>query len=144
MRWPGHVEPGSTSDSLVSFVDLLPTFIDVAGGSVPFDVDGVSFLPTLNDGSQPHHDYVYGIATKQNIKNGAIFPSRSIRGERYKLVLNFNSKERLDFNTNLNTTSTALDAFISISAKMFGKPFEEFYDLQHDPKVQFLKLKICY
>ena len=33
-RWPGRIQPGSVSSALVSYVDLLPTFIEVAGGEV--------------------------------------------------------------------------------------------------------------
>ena len=32
VRWPGKIKPGSVSDALISYVDVLPTFIDVAGG----------------------------------------------------------------------------------------------------------------
>lgn len=30
-RWPGHIEPGTTSDTLVDFSDFLPTLLDLAG-----------------------------------------------------------------------------------------------------------------
>lgn len=49
VRWPGQVEPGSTSDALVGFVDLFATLADVVGAPVPADAaeDSVSFLPVL-------------------------------------------------------------------------------------------------
>ena len=31
VRWPGKVKPGRT-DALASYVDVLPTFVDIAGG----------------------------------------------------------------------------------------------------------------
>jgi arylsulfatase A-like enzyme len=31
VRWPGHVEPGSRCESLVSTVDIAPTFLTLAG-----------------------------------------------------------------------------------------------------------------
>ncbi len=53
VRWPGHVEPGSTSDVPVSGVDLLPTLCAAADVPVPDDrpIDGTSFLPLLDGGS---------------------------------------------------------------------------------------------
>ena len=50
VRWPGHVEPGTTSDVPVSGVDLLPTLCHLAGVPLPEDrpYDGTSFLPMLS------------------------------------------------------------------------------------------------
>lgn len=48
-RWPARVEPGTTSDQLVCFTDLLSTFADITGAKLPADAgpDSFSFLPTL-------------------------------------------------------------------------------------------------
>jgi arylsulfatase A-like enzyme len=51
VRWPGVVKPGTTSDSLVSTIDILPTVAEVAGAARPPAVDGRSMLPLLQ-GSQ--------------------------------------------------------------------------------------------
>jgi uncharacterized sulfatase len=40
--WPGRVAPRSTSDALVSWVDLLPTCLEAAGGRPPAGLDGRS------------------------------------------------------------------------------------------------------
>ena len=48
-RWPGKVARGATDDSsLISAVDLLPTFCEIAGAPLPNDYqpDGVSQLAT--------------------------------------------------------------------------------------------------
>ena len=51
VRWPGHVEPGSTHDAMISTNDIFPTVADIVGG--PTDVqdsvppDSHSFLPAL-------------------------------------------------------------------------------------------------
>ena len=31
VRWPGNVKPGTVTDAMVNFVDVLPTFVEVAG-----------------------------------------------------------------------------------------------------------------
>jgi arylsulfatase A-like enzyme len=45
LRWPGQVEPGSTSDSLLSLVDLAPTFLTAAGVDVPGVMQGMDQGP---------------------------------------------------------------------------------------------------
>jgi len=58
-KWPGKIKAGSRSDHISAFWDVLPTFADIAGMSVPEDIDGISFLPTLVGAKQPKHDYLY-------------------------------------------------------------------------------------
>ena len=47
VRWPGHIEPGSTSDHLFYHPDLLPTLAEITGATPPQEIDGLSILPTL-------------------------------------------------------------------------------------------------
>jgi arylsulfatase A-like enzyme len=47
VRWPGTVKPGSTSASIVSNIDFAETFLDVAGLSLPVDMQGQSLVPIL-------------------------------------------------------------------------------------------------
>ncbi|MCB1091959.1 MAG: sulfatase-like hydrolase/transferase, partial [Verrucomicrobiae bacterium] len=59
-RWPGRIAPGSVSDFLGYFPDLLPTIAELSGAKAPADIDGVSFLPTLTgQGEQKRHDFLY-------------------------------------------------------------------------------------
>jgi len=46
-RWPGHIPPGSVSDHVSAFWDMMPTFAEIAGTEAPSDLDGVSMLPAL-------------------------------------------------------------------------------------------------
>lgn len=50
MRWPERIDAGQVSGEVVSALDFLPTFCDLAGASVPSDLelDGANFLPALN------------------------------------------------------------------------------------------------
>jgi N-acetylgalactosamine-6-sulfatase len=55
-RWPGRIPAGATDNvSLISAVDLLPTFCDIAGAELPADYepDGVSQLATLTGTAAP-------------------------------------------------------------------------------------------
>jgi len=131
VRWPNRIKPKSKSDQLVTIVDILPTLLEIAGGNVPDDIDGVSFLRILEGKENKIRDYVYGIATRQNIQSCYVFPSRSVRNHRYKYVRNFNSLEVVEQNM---TSNQAVNAFIKRGAEAFPRvPFEELYDLQKDP-----------
>ena len=60
-RWPGRIAPGTSSDHVSGFQDVLPTLAELAGAETPDDIDGISFLPTLLGRSQDQreHDYLY-------------------------------------------------------------------------------------
>jgi len=61
LRWPGHIQPGTTSDVAVSGVDFLPTMCGLAGIDVPEDrvLDGVSLLPLLRGQPLVRHHPLY-------------------------------------------------------------------------------------
>lgn len=61
IKWPGKIKPGSKTDLISAFWDVLPTFSEVAEIPVPKNLDGISFLPTLlnNTSEQKQHDYLY-------------------------------------------------------------------------------------
>ena len=58
-RWPGKIKPGTTSDHISAFWDMLPTFCEIAGVDTPENVDGISMVPALLGGTQRKHDYLY-------------------------------------------------------------------------------------
>jgi arylsulfatase A-like enzyme len=59
-RWPGHIEPGTTSNQLGAFWDMLPTLCELAGAETPTGIDGISIVPTLlGQGKQKQHEYLY-------------------------------------------------------------------------------------
>ena len=52
VRWPGVIEPGSINYDIVSNLDFAETFLDIAGASIPSDMQGRSLLP-LFKGNTP-------------------------------------------------------------------------------------------
>lgn len=52
-RWPKHIKPQTTSSSVISFADVMPTLAKIGGGQAPTETDGLDFSPTLNGGDQP-------------------------------------------------------------------------------------------
>ena len=58
--WKDHIQPGSHSDHISAFWDVLPTLAELAGAEIPENTDGISFLPALTGkGTQITHDYMY-------------------------------------------------------------------------------------
>ena len=77
------------------------------------------------------HDYVFGVSTRQNIRECKIFPSRMVRGNRYKLIRNFNSVEVVNSNLGDNPV---INQLAKMGAESFPNvPYEELYDLEKDP-----------
>ena len=143
VRWPGVTEPGSETDSLVAYVDVVPTLIEAAGGASP-DLDGSSFLDVLNGKADRHRDYVFGVQTSFGICNGSMYPIRSVRDSRYKLIVNANAGQ--EFSNNITVRDPADyfeswqrageqgDEFAAERHAAYRKrPAEEFYDLETDP-----------
>jgi arylsulfatase A-like enzyme len=59
-RWPGKIEPGTTSDLLTSFIDFLPTAADLCGVPAPPGLDGRSIAPALlGKGPQAPRESLY-------------------------------------------------------------------------------------
>lgn len=63
VRWPGVVPAGRRNTGVVSAIDLLPTLVNLAGGSVPVDrrIDGVdvSALVRGDTDESPRTDFYY-------------------------------------------------------------------------------------
>ncbi len=57
--WPGKIKPGSTSEHISAFYDIMPTLADLGGLSAPSSIDGLSFASTLLGEAQPAHEYLY-------------------------------------------------------------------------------------
>ncbi|WP_339733940.1 sulfatase [uncultured Gimesia sp.] len=59
VRWPAAVKPGTVTNSLVSSIDIGPTFLDLAG--VPPDprIQGVSFQSVLKQPTVKVRDYAF-------------------------------------------------------------------------------------
>lgn len=59
--WPGTLAAGGASNDLHDFTDLLPTFADLAGASLPTNVkfDGKSFAPHLRGEKYTPRDWIF-------------------------------------------------------------------------------------
>ncbi len=58
--WEGKIAPGSSSELISAFWDVMPTLAEVAGVKAPDNTDGISFLPELlNQKNQKKHEFLY-------------------------------------------------------------------------------------
>jgi uncharacterized sulfatase len=149
IKWDGVLEKGSENHAMASFVDFLPTFIEMAGGTVPSDIDGISFLEVITKGLLEHRDLVFGSHTTRGIISGKAYPIRSVQDREFKYIMNLASDSIFQ---NVNThgwTWNPEDASATWSSWMkLGeadesvaervrhyrkRPAEELYKLSDDP-----------
>ena len=46
-RWPGEIRPGENSKQVAALIDVMPTLLDLCGGTIPSSVQGQSLTPVL-------------------------------------------------------------------------------------------------
>ncbi len=143
---PG-VKAGTSSDALVSWVDLLPTLVELAGGSPPADIDGRSFAAVLRGEKATHRDKVYTTHTGDGRMN--VYPIRAVTDGRWKYILNTHPELQHATHINRAAAGDGLDywrtweaaartdpAAAKIVERYRQRPREELYDLAADPYEQ--------
>ena len=148
VSWPGVVKPGTRSDAMVQWIDLLPTLLEAAGGKAPADLDGRSFLPVLRGQTTKHRDRIFTTHANDNRFN--VYPARAVRDDRWKYIRNLHPE--FAFTTHIDLVAGRLGqrAFFStwetaaksdpqaaaILKRYHARPAEELYDLTADPAEQ--------
>jgi uncharacterized sulfatase len=142
VRWPGHVQPAATTDALVEYTDVTPTFVEAAGGTPDPALDGESFMKVLTGESDRHKAYSFGEMTTRGIINGSdSYPIRSVRGWRYRLIWNLNHEAKF---TNACTKSAYFQSMVAAAEagdsnakelveKYHYRPEFELFDCDADP-----------
>ncbi len=142
VRWPGKVEPGSVSDALVEYVDVVPTFLEAAGLPRPEVLDGRSFLPVLTGRAATHKTHVFGLQTSRGINQGpAYYGIRSARNERYLYIRNLTSEATFRNVASEDSTFQTWRRMAAAGDEHAGRlvhdyqhrPAEELYDCEADP-----------
>jgi len=139
-RWPGRIEPGTVSGAMIEYLDVLPTYIEAAGGTPPEVLDGKSLLPVLSSKEKEHKEYFFGEMTTRGIINASEhFGIRSIRSRRFKYVWNFTPEIKFQ---NACTKSSIFKSWQEKAAsdsdaaekvrRYEHRPAEELYDVTED------------
>lgn len=142
VRWPGRVKPGSESDALVEYVDIVPTFLEAAGIERPEILDGRSFLPVLTGAATTHKTHVFGLQTTRGIINGSEhYGIRSVRDARYRYIRNLTPEVSFQNAATQDPTfktwermAASGDAQAERLVRDYRhRPAEELYDCEADP-----------
>ena len=60
VKWPREIQPGTETEELMDFTDIIPTLAEVAGASLPAEAElqGTSFVEVLKGGNG-NRDWIY-------------------------------------------------------------------------------------
>ncbi|WP_193212811.1 sulfatase family protein [Luteolibacter marinus] len=145
VSWPGHVAANQRTGAMVSWLDLMPTLMEIAGAdpakAAP-GIDGRSFLPVLKDPAKPHRDRI--LATHSGDGKFNFFPARSVRIGRWKYIRNIDPTLEFHSHVDLASKDTGYwpswvrDAkdnpkIAAIVQRYLHRPAEELYNLESDP-----------
>jgi arylsulfatase A-like enzyme len=114
--WPGTIPPGTKSDATAMTIDLLPTFLDLAGLPAPADrpLDGTSLKPVLlGGGALPPRTIFWQNGRGQAVRDGnlKLFVSRGREGRAVELFdLAADPSEKRDLAAERPETVSALQS----------------------------------
>jgi uncharacterized sulfatase len=129
---------------MVCWPDLLPTFIELAGGQVPAGLDGQSFAPLLLGQTKTHRERVF--ATHSGDGDMNVYPIRAVRTPDWKYIRNLHPE--FQYHTHMSrsagphrpvfwdswlTAAKTNPAAAAVVNRSIQHPAEELYDLASDP-----------
>lgn len=136
-RAPEDYVPGGTSKRLVSFVDLAPTVLSLAGVEPPEYLHGRAFMGE-HETTQP--EYMFGFRDRMDER---IDMTRAVRNERFAYIRNYMPHrpygQYLEYMFQTPTTVVWKRLYdegkLNEAQRAFWeeKPVEELYDLEADP-----------
>ena len=140
VRWPGEIKPGLISDALVEYIDIVPTFLEIADVQTESPIDGKSIVPVITGKVKEHKQYTFSIQTTRGIISGSEFYGiRSVADKKYRYILNLTPEETFK---NVVTESPlfkkwqelALSDTLAnwITDRYQHRPAIELYDLERD------------
>jgi len=128
----------------VSLADLLPTFVELAGGKPPETLDGRSFAAVLRGKTAEHRTRIFTTHSRDGKMN--VYPIRSARSREWKYIRNL--KPDADHTTHIDKGEPSSGrtywesweergksdpAAAAIVERYRRRPAEELYDLRTDP-----------
>ena len=139
VRWPAKVNAGNVSDSLISVIDIAPTFLSIAGQTPGESFQGKSFLPVLENPKATIRPFIFA---EQNWHDYEAH-GRAARNERFKYIRNAYTDLPLTPSAD-GVRSPTFQSMIKLHAEgkltqaqsvyfVKPRPAEEFYDCQNDP-----------
>ena len=142
-KWPGKIKSGTVSNSIVEYADILPTFIELAGGEIP-ELDGKSLVPVFKNENHKLKDFSFSIQTTKGINNGSdYYGIRAIVDENFRYIWNLTPEVEFLNAVNNKPTHTGywktwLDKAVTdeqariLVNKYRKRPMEELYNIKED------------
>jgi uncharacterized sulfatase len=143
--WPGKISAGARTAAMVSWIDILPTLVELGGGAAPAGLDGRSFAPVLRGGAAAHRDRIFTTHSSDGRWN--IYPMRSVRTGDWKYIRNLHPEFYYATHVDLVQAADRPPYFDSwreaartdpraaaVIARYRTRPAEELYDLRTDPE----------
>ena len=143
----GKIDAGTRTDAMVSWIDILPTLVEMGGGQVSQKLDGRSFASVLRGDTDSHRSRIF--ATHSGDRKMNVYLSRSIRTDRYKLIWNPHPEFAFTTHIDLLLRESSGDYFkqwtelaktddnaATVVASYYGRPEYELFDLDNDPHEQ--------
>lgn len=140
VSWSGKLKGKQARTELVSTLDLMPTFLSVAGAKPIKGLPGSSLLPLLRGEKTIWRKYLFTEYHTHSAHN--FYPQRTARDDRYKLIVNLMAGQTnpgYDFTLNrfypgLRTVILEAPQAIRMAYQRMKKPPRyELYDLKIDP-----------
>jgi N-sulfoglucosamine sulfohydrolase len=123
--WPGQIKP-QVNDALVCSIDLMPTFLELAGAAPPPGLPGRSLLPLLRGQPGPWREWLATEYTTHEPRN--LNPQRSLRDARYKLTVTLLKDPAFAWPEEIS-----LAEYRKVQRRAGTGEFLELYDLRADP-----------
>lgn len=138
IRWPGHLPAGKRSNRLVSWIDIAPTILSIAGIPPRSDFHGFSFLAPRENSIRE-----YALSGRDRMDE-AFDRVRTITDGRYRYIRNSYPQlpyaQRIDYMELQQTTQVLrnmnAEGRLNAAQRMWlspEKPAEELYDASTDP-----------
>ncbi len=143
--WPGRIAKESTSEAMVSWIDLLPTVLEAVGAPLQESLDGQSILPVLTGQRTSHRSEIF--ATHSGDGSFNVYPSRCVRTQELKYIRNLYPEFQFDSHvTKVRKEHTYWSSWVEKGRTVPAaarkvrhyqqRPAEELYDLKSDPHEQ--------
>ena len=96
IRYPKAIKSGSVTDAMIQNLDFAPTLLDMAGVSIPGDIQGESFKDVVNGKKVTAKDALYYHYYEYPLPH-AVKKHYGVRTDRYKLIHFYNDIDEWEF-----------------------------------------------
>lgn len=141
----GSIAAASRTDAMVSWIDILPTLLEAAGGQAPDSLSGKSFHDVLAGRKQSHRERVFLTHSADGTMNR--YPMRAVRTSDWKYIRNLDPGA--EHHTHVDKGNAESDgrqywdswvakaktdpAAAAIVKRYHSRPAEELYNVAQDP-----------